>query len=314
MLQRSAFLLFVLLCLPSSFLLAQGRIIGRVTDSTGNPLAATIVSLSSDKRNGAVVTNAEGYYSFPGLPPGEYVIRFSKTGLSSLLSQVSLTANATMLVNARLVARAEPLLAASGGLGSGTGNVTRKSPSEKSATKPPPPAIKRPDKKAEEEQPLEAAAPAPPSALPVAESSPAQDTVTALLVTSNQQLADSNLQRVIKQAEAVEALRTTVDENARNNRFERRAEIIGGTAALYQHLKYPAVARASSQPVVVAARVYVDEIGQVIKVDMIKSGSPAFNEEVYRVLTESVKFSPAQLAGAAPTADVITLVVNFKPN
>jgi hypothetical protein len=107
MLQRSAFLLFMLLCLPSSLPLAQGRVISRVTDSIGNPLAATIVSLSSDKRNGAVVTNAEGYYSFPGLPFGDYVIRFSKTGLSSVQLQVSLAANATMLVNARRGACAE---------------------------------------------------------------------------------------------------------------------------------------------------------------------------------------------------------------
>src|SRR6185295_2570022 len=65
---------------------------GKVTDPSGAVLADVAITLSSGDvigNNGTrtTTTDAEGLYRFPGLPPGEYSLVFSRDGFSTLSRQ-----------------------------------------------------------------------------------------------------------------------------------------------------------------------------------------------------------------------------------
>jgi hypothetical protein len=59
-----------------------GRIMGRVTDSSGGALPGVTVAIASDQRGSVVatVTDGSGEYRSPGLPPGTYRVTFDLAG------------------------------------------------------------------------------------------------------------------------------------------------------------------------------------------------------------------------------------------
>src|SRR4051812_984622 len=63
----------------------QGGITGKVTDTSGASVpGATVTAINtatSGKRN--TVTNGEGLYTFPGLPPGTYQIKVELQGFKT---------------------------------------------------------------------------------------------------------------------------------------------------------------------------------------------------------------------------------------
>ena len=63
-----------------------GTLVGTVTDETGSVLPGVTVVLSGESIMGTQdnVTNAEGFYRFPALPPGTYRLSFSLTNFSTL--------------------------------------------------------------------------------------------------------------------------------------------------------------------------------------------------------------------------------------
>lgn len=288
---------------------AQGRLVGRVMDGDGQPVVAAIVSLSGKSKTGAVITNAQGYYTFVALPEGPYAVRVSKRGAQPSEQAVSLAANSTVLLNLRLRSDALPALAVNT---SKPDAKPESKPDGKSAVKPKSPDRTRdvaamtktdPPKdaaKAEAARPdaskVEVAKPDTVKPTPSDWVKPEQAVVLASASI------DAELKKQLDRAEATERLSKTA--------FEKSAEMTGD---IYKYLQYPQAARNTATEVTVAARVFVDETGKVIKVDMIKKGGDLFNEEVYRVLSEDMRFAPAILDGD-PASGVVTVLVTFTPN
>jgi len=99
------FTLGVLLALP---LLAQGnptaRVSGQVVSSDGQALPGATVTFDSPNLQGTrvVVTDGNGSYSSPPLPPGEYEITFVLEGFTTVTQRVRLGAATVSTVNASL--------------------------------------------------------------------------------------------------------------------------------------------------------------------------------------------------------------------
>lgn len=83
----------------------NGTIVGTVTDSTGAivPSARVIVTEVNTNISRSAKTDANGYYSFPTLPPGTYRVRVEKQGFASAeRNSVPLSVNTTVRVNLQL--------------------------------------------------------------------------------------------------------------------------------------------------------------------------------------------------------------------
>jgi hypothetical protein len=83
---------------------AQGRqsgaLSGRLSSADGQPLPGATVTVASPSLQGqrTVVADVNGVYRIPGLPPGDYVVTFEMTGMSSVerRAAISLGGEATM--------------------------------------------------------------------------------------------------------------------------------------------------------------------------------------------------------------------------
>src|SRR5712692_5156059 len=66
-----------------------GAINGKVTDATGGVMPGVTVTIASASMQGVrtVVTNEEGTYRFPAIPPGEYTITYELAGFSTVLRE-----------------------------------------------------------------------------------------------------------------------------------------------------------------------------------------------------------------------------------
>ncbi|NTV47175.1 MAG: carboxypeptidase regulatory-like domain-containing protein, partial [Chlorobiales bacterium] len=95
----ASFLLFVVLPLVA---MAQGRLVGKVTDQNNAPVVAAVVAISSQELNEAAITNASGYYVFYSLPPGDYKVKVVKRGLPSIQSGAAVTTGTTRLLDIKL--------------------------------------------------------------------------------------------------------------------------------------------------------------------------------------------------------------------
>src|SRR5688572_15082240 len=63
-----------------------GAINGRVVDSSDSVLPGVTVTLTAPQMQGSktAVTNEEGNYRFPGIPPGTYVVRYELPGFATV--------------------------------------------------------------------------------------------------------------------------------------------------------------------------------------------------------------------------------------
>src|SRR3989442_363656 len=63
-----------------------GAINGKVTDATGGVMPGVTVTIASESMQGVrtAVTNEEGTYRFPAIPPGEYKITYELAGFSTV--------------------------------------------------------------------------------------------------------------------------------------------------------------------------------------------------------------------------------------
>jgi hypothetical protein len=95
----------VAVCLVPASALAQaaatGRIIGRITDSSGGVLPGVTVSLKSPEVLGAFtgVTDEQGQYRISNLPPAEYEARAELQGFQSVVQKVNVRLGATLTVD-----------------------------------------------------------------------------------------------------------------------------------------------------------------------------------------------------------------------
>jgi hypothetical protein len=105
------FRLAVVLCAALSLLSigvfgqgSQGAVNGRVTDPAGVPVAGASVFLTNTSTAQAkeAMTNSEGYYSFPALPPSGYTIRVTMQGFKTVTASLTLEVNQTLANNVQL--------------------------------------------------------------------------------------------------------------------------------------------------------------------------------------------------------------------
>ncbi len=101
------FVWLVFFC-PALFGQTTGNIEGRVTDSSGAALPGAAIEATSSSLQGVrwSTTTREGFYRFPGVPPGTYRVRASLDGfrLTEKSALVSLDATATVDFNLEPVA------------------------------------------------------------------------------------------------------------------------------------------------------------------------------------------------------------------
>ena len=82
-----------------------GAINGKVTDATGAILPGVTVTISSPAMQGVrtTVTNEEGAYRFPAVPPGDYTIKYELGGFSTVVREgIRVGIGFTATVNAEL--------------------------------------------------------------------------------------------------------------------------------------------------------------------------------------------------------------------
>src|SRR6185295_13276893 len=72
-----------------------GALQGTVTDGQGNALPGVTVTVTSPNLQGSrvVVTDAKGEYVLPALPPGQYHVDYSLTGIKSATRDVTVNLN-----------------------------------------------------------------------------------------------------------------------------------------------------------------------------------------------------------------------------
>src|SRR5215204_3889284 len=66
-----------------------GAINGKVVDSSDSVLPGVTVTISAPQMQGTqtAVTNAEGNYRFPGIPPGTYTVRYELPGFGTVVRE-----------------------------------------------------------------------------------------------------------------------------------------------------------------------------------------------------------------------------------
>jgi TonB family protein len=257
----------------------QSKLIGRVTDDEGNPLPAVLVAVSGATVTEAAFSNAQGYYVFLNIPPGEYSIKASKKGLPNWKGQVSVSAGTTNRLDIRigsdekLVAAAQP---------------------KKEAPKPTEPKLA--DAKPAEQRRTETRT----TTEKPSEPKPTQPTAPAK--TEDERAAEQAI-------ESASQLLSDADVAALESMSP--AEVVGGIAAVYKNLKYPDFARKQKLQGQVVAKVYIDKDGHVAKIQLLKTANEVFNEEVFRTLTEEVSYKPATMNGK-PVPSALIIPVKFE--
>jgi len=95
----------ILLLAPVAFSQSRetGALRGAVTDDQGVPLPGVNVTLSGNVGSRASVTDANGEFRFPAIPPGEYELRFELQGFGTLVREkIRITTTATLTFDVQM--------------------------------------------------------------------------------------------------------------------------------------------------------------------------------------------------------------------
>src|SRR5215218_3816572 len=81
-----------------------GALRGRLTTSDGVALPGATIAVASPALQGgrSTVSDVNGVYSLPGLPPGEYTVRFEMTGLGQMERRVAVPLGSALVVDGML--------------------------------------------------------------------------------------------------------------------------------------------------------------------------------------------------------------------
>lgn len=260
-----------------------GRMLGRVLDESGNPVPAVTIYVVNESHAQAAITNAMGYFTFLTVPSGKYTVKAFRRGAPLWEKRVEIAAS-TLRLDVKLKETA-PALA------SKQVKAEPKKPKAEPAAKPP---------KAEPSKPVAK------EAAPVAEEpEDEKEDADAQTVSDDDIAKDEGLAQSIETAKAVEASDVA--------KVDAKPEIVGGMETINRKIIYPEAARAKGLQGGVIAKVSVDKNGNPTKVVVLKATDPMFSEEVFRVLSEDVKFKPATLNGQ-PVASSAVIYVEFKLN
>lgn len=265
---------------------SQGRLVGRVTDENANPVPAATVYLISTNFTQATITNASGYFTLLDIPLSTYEIKAYKRGYPIWQKNFSIASSSTFRIDIKLV---ESSLA----------NIeTRATKDVQSEAK----KIKRPSPKTVDkvkEVPLETAT------VPASTSSQNESGVNPQTVSETDIEQEEGLRQSVQTAKDV-----VVSDAVKP---DTKPEIIGGIEALNRKIIYPTIAREQGLQGGVIAKVNVDKFGDVTKVTILRSTNPSFSEEVFRVLSDDIRFKPATLNNQ-PVAASAVIYVEFKLN
>ena len=102
---RAAVVAGALLSLAAPAAAQAGRVIGRVTDAAGNPVAnarVVLVSADSGAAQRTATTGETGGFDFASVPPGHYPLRAAAAGFRERQLRVELRPHARETVIARL--------------------------------------------------------------------------------------------------------------------------------------------------------------------------------------------------------------------
>lgn len=265
---------------------SQGRLVGRVTDENANPVPAATVYVISTNFTQATITNASGYFTLLEIPLSTYEIKAYKRGYPIWQKNFSIASSSTFRIDIKLV---ESSLA----------NIeTRATKDVQSEAK----KIKRPSPKTVDkvkEVPLETAT------VPASTSSQNESGVNPQTVSETDIEQEEGLRQSVQTAKDV-----VVSDAVKP---DTKPEIIGGIEALNRKIIYPTIAREQGLQGGVIAKVNVDKFGDVTKVTILRSTNPSFSEEVFRVLSDDIRFKPATLNNQ-PVAASAVIYVEFKLN
>ena len=260
----------------------QGRLMGRVLDSSGKPVAGATIYITCSSVTQAAVSNAQGYYTFLNVPPENYKIRTYKRGYSAWNSDLVVVANSITRVDVKL------------GTGETEENVvvaeTKKSTS--TAVKKTVPVVKK-------KESVEVVA---------VEKTPELRKEIVSQLKSEDDEDDKGTEELINLTEE----NLNADDIDQVATLESNVDIVGGVEQIYKNIKYPDLALKAGVEGKAVAQVFVDKQGNIVKVNFLKSINPILDAEIMRVLTEETEFKPAKISGGKTVAGAIVIPFNFK--
>lgn len=260
----------------------QGRLMGRVLDSSGKPVAGATIYITCSSVIQAAVSNAQGYYTFLNVPPENYKIRTYKRGYSAWNSDLVVAANSITRIDVKLSVEGveENVVVAE----------TKKSTS--TAVKKTVPVVKK-----KESVEVVAAADKTPEL---------RKEIISQLKSDDED--DKGTEELINMTEE----NLNADDIGQVATLESNVEIVGGVEQIYKNIRYPELALKAGVEGKTVAQVFVDKEGGIVKVNFLKSINPILDAEVMRVLTEETEFKPAKISGGKTVAGAIVIPFNFK--
>ncbi len=105
---RSLLVLMMVLCAAPAFAQQTGTIAGKVTDASGAAVPGATVEARSAVLPGprVAVSGGNGTYQLAALPPGEYTVQFTLSGMQTITRRVEVLLSQEVLVNATLAVQA----------------------------------------------------------------------------------------------------------------------------------------------------------------------------------------------------------------
>ncbi|MDX2130175.1 MAG: TonB family protein [Chloroherpetonaceae bacterium] len=282
----------LLYCLTQhSPLFSQNKVLGRVTDGTGEPVSAATVSIYNSNSTLAAISNAQGYVVFLNVGDGTYTIRATKRGLPDWKQSLNVSGAITKRIEVRLTEEDVTLASAT------PSATTPSSKREKPA------ASQKPQEQKNEPKVAQSAKPTVPSVTPQTASSPSQSPASSPAANGPQLKSDE--EKAL--ADAEEALL------AESGVPDTEAEVQGGIEMVQRKIVYPDVARKLKISGNVTAKVFLTKEGTVSRIEILKGTAEPLNNELIRVLTEEVDYIPAKINGN-PVPSVLVVPVKFAIN
>lgn len=99
---RFSLALSLLMCLSFSFALGQGKIAGKVTSTTGEPMSFSVVYVA--KTNYGATVDLNGNYTISKIPAGTYKLTASYVGYKKSVKEITVTDNQTTSIDFVLAA------------------------------------------------------------------------------------------------------------------------------------------------------------------------------------------------------------------
>jgi TonB family protein len=260
----------------------QGRLMGRVLDSSGKPVAGATIYITSTTVTQAAVSNAQGYYTFLNVPPETYKIRTYKRGYSTWNSELAVVANSITRVDVKL------------GTEEAEENVVVAETKKSTST-----AVKKTVPVEKKKESVEVVA---------VDKTPEMRKEIVAQLKSDDDEDDKGAEELINLTEE----NINADDMEQVATLESNVEIVGGVEQIYKNIKYPDLALKAGVEGKAIAQVFVDKSGNIVKVNFLKSINPILDAEVMRVLTEDTQFKPARVSGGKTVAGAIVIPFNFK--